>query len=192
MDTEIKQVKKPRNCSATSSKNKPGRGSATDKGLDEERRSAGDAIIADLRRKNEELIRRLVEKETEKITRESKKKKTGHGLGLVVAGPTQGTVVVAVVPGEKISPLNKHLLTKNFQGYIESKFFGEMKFLMNERINKHVCQQAIEEGWVSSCQGFSGDDELCLYLENTLLPQVLNKIRHNTQSYARRKWLGKC
>ena len=166
------------------------KGSSTDMCLDNGSSvSSASDVIAHLLRENEKLNKLLSDKEQgkERITRESKKVKTGHGL---VPRTTQDAVVVAVVPGEKISKLTKQLLFRNFQGYIESKFFGDMKFLMNEKINKHVCQQAIKEGCVSSCQGFSGDDELCLYLENTLLPQVLNKIRHNSQSYARKKWLG--
>ena len=96
--------------------------------------------------------------------------------------------MVAVVPGQKISKLNKQLLTRNFQGYIESNFFWDMKLLMNKKISKYVCQQVIKEGCVSSSPGFSGDDEVSLYLDSTLLVlQVLNKIRHNTQIYARKK-----
>ena len=165
------------------------KGSSTDMCLDNGSSvSSASDVIAHLLRENAKLNKLLSDKEgKERITRESKKVKTGHGL---VPRTTQDAVVVAVVPGEKVSKLTKQLLFRNFQGYIESKFFGDMKFLLNEKINKHVCQQAIKEGCVSSCQGFSGDDELCLYLENTLLPQVLNKIRHNSQSYARKKWLG--
>ena len=97
--------------------------------------SVGD-VIADLIRQNAKLKRLLIDKGKERITRESKKVKTGHGL---VPGTTEDAVVVAVVPGEKISKLTKQLLTRNFQGYIESKFFGDMKFLMDEKINKYVC-----------------------------------------------------
>lgn len=139
-----------------------------------------DAVtIATLRRQNKELKRQLEEKENNNITLVSKKVKRAGG-----------SIIVAVVPGEKVSKLNKKLLARNFQGYIESNVFKDMKFVISDKINKHICRQAIADGGVSMCGEFSGEDEFCLYLENTLLPQLLNKIRHNTQSYARRKWLG--
>ena len=118
----------------------------------------------------------------------SKKVKTAHGAA---GTSTQGSIIVAVVPGEKVSKLNKKLLARNFQGYIESNVFKDMKFVISDKINKHVRQQGIADGGIIMCGEFGGGDEFCLYLENTLLPQVLSNIQHNTQSYAQRKWLGR-